>query len=401
MSDKPASKTVALVRCDDYERETVYRAVKQAIGLIGGLEAFVSPGQNVFLKFNLLQGAAPERCVNTHPEVVRAVARLLKEYGCSVVMGDSPGSGQAYTAAVLKKNYEAAGYDAVSRELGIPLNEDTAYRDLPAPDGTTVKRFSVIAPALDADAVFVVSKAKTHTLTALTGAAKNMFGVIPGFEKPFYHGKMPQRDDFCRMIVDLNEAVGPRLQVMDAVMAMEGDGPHTGTPRKIGAVLASGDYTAIDVVTARLMAFDPAGIGTIRAAAERGFVREDSSDIAVLGDDPSALVVRDFRHPSTFPGTETGSGRSWSFRPVIAGLFFGLAKTCPPWPRIDPGKCTGCMKCVRSCPKKTISVVSKRPEIGYARCIRCYCCHEMCDNHAISLKRSPAGRIIAMILGRP
>ena len=398
MSDRAGNKTVALVRCDDYEREKVYLAVKRSIGLIGGPGAFLSPGQKVFLKFNLLQGSAPDTCVTTHPAVVYAVARLLKEHGCSVVMGDSPGSGQAYNEKVLRKNYAAAGYDAVSRDLGIPLNYDTGSCDLPAPDGRMVKRFSVIAPVLDADAVVVVSKAKTHTLTWLSAAAKNLFGVIPGFEKPFYHGKMPGRDDFCSMIVDLNEAVRPRLQVVDAIMAMEGDGPHSGTPRKIGAVLASGDYTAIDVVTARLMAYEPLRIGTIREAVARGLVREDFGDIDILGDDLSSLVVPDLKHPSTFLGSGgTGSGAG-SLRSLLVGALFSLARTYPPWPRIQIGKCTGCLKCVRSCPKKTITVTENRPVIGYRECIRCYCCHEMCDSNAISLERSLAGKVIAALM---
>jgi len=398
MGDGAEQKTVALVRCDDYDGENVYLAVKEAIDLIGGPGTFVSPGRKVFLKFNLLQGSAPGTCVTTHPAVVHAVARILKEHGCSIVMGDSPGSGQAYTEKVLRKNYAAAGYDTVSRDLGIPLNYDTGSCELPAPEGRMVKRFLVIAPVLDADAVVVVSKAKTHTLTWLSAAAKNLFGVIPGFEKPFYHGKMPDRDDFCSMIVDLNEAVRPKLQIVDAIMAMEGDGPHSGTPRKIGAVLASGDYTAIDVITARLMAYDPGQIGTIRAAAGRGLVREDFGDVVVVGDDLSSLVVPDLKHPSTFLGSGGTGGAAGSLRSLLVGFLFALARTYPPWPRIRRDQCTGCLKCVRSCPKKTITVEEKRPVIGYRSCIRCYCCHEMCDSHAISLERGLAGKVIAALM---
>ena len=313
-------------------------------------------------------------------------------------MGDSPGSGQTYNEKVLRKNYEAAGYDAISQELGIPLNYDTGYREVPAPDGRMVKRFSIIAPVLDADAIVVVSKAKTHSLTYISGAAKNLFGVIPGFEKPFYHAKMPEREDFCRMIVDLNEVVKPKLQVMDAVMAMEGDGPHTGTPRKIAAIMASGDYTAIDVLMARLMSFDPMQIGTIKAAVERGLIREDLSDIAALGDDPSSLIIPDFKHPSTYSGSDGKSGKPRLVQRIVMATFSIIARTYLPWPVIQTGRCISCMLCVRSCPKQTISVVNKKPKIGYKNCIRCYCCHEMCDSHAISLQRSAAGKIIAKVM---
>lgn len=396
--DTTENKTVSLVRCDDYSREHAFLAVKQSIELLGGLDRFVSPGQRVFLKFNLLLGSPPGKCVTTHPEIVYSVARLLKEYGCDVVMGDSPGSGQPYTEAVLKKNYRASGFDCISGDLNIPLNYDTGSQEIPAPDGTMVKRFRIINPALDADAIVVVSKAKTHTLTFMSAAAKNLFGVIPGYEKPFYHGKMPDRDDFCRMIVDLNETIRPTLQITDAIMAMEGDGPHAGTPRKIGAILASGNYTAIDVITARLMAFDPMQVGTIRAACERGLVREDFTDISVLGEDSSTFVVPDFKHPSTYLSQEGKRGRANAIRRMFYGLIFKIAGAYPPWPRIHADRCTGCMSCVRSCPKETISTVGKKPRIDYRNCIRCYCCHEMCDSTAISLERGLAGKIIAIVM---
>jgi len=399
MDDRTGEKLVSLVKCDDYGREKVYNAVKQSIDLIGGIERFISPGQRIFLKFNLLIGAAPEKGVTTHPEVVHAVARILKEYGCSVIMGDSPGSGLPYTEKVLKKHYAIAGYFPVSEELNIPLNYDTGYREVPAPSGKMVKRFSIISPLLDADAVVVVSKAKTHTLTFLSGAAKNLFGIIPGFEKPMYHGKMPSSDDFCNVIIDLNDLIRPKLQIMDAVTGMEGDGPHTGNPRRIGAILASADQNAIDVITARLMAFDPMQIGTIKGAVQRGYLMEDLSDVVVVGDDPEALIVRDFQHPSTYTGLSRAGSRP-GIKGKIVSIMMSLLRQYAPWPKIDTKKCIGCMKCVRSCPKETILVHGKKPEIIYSNCIRCYCCHEMCDSHAISLKRNLPGKILALLVRR-
>jgi Pyruvate/2-oxoacid:ferredoxin oxidoreductase delta subunit len=247
--------------------------------------------------------------------------------------------------------------------------------------------------------VIVVSKAKTHMLTYLSGAAKNLFGVIPGFEKPAYHAKMPSPDDFSGMIADLNDQVRPALQIMDAVTGMEGDGPHTGTPRKIGAIMASGDWNAIDVVTARLMAIDPMQVGTIRTAVNRGLLQEDMSDLEVVGDEPGPLVVKDYQHPSTYTGMSGGIRRS-GIRGMIINLMFSLLRQYTPWPRIDRKKCIACMKCVRSCPKETIFVQEKRPVITYSNCIRCYCCHEMCDSHAISLERNLPGKVIALLAGR-
>lgn len=399
MNTNTGEKSVSVVRCNDYTREEVYSAVKRSVDLIGGIGTFVAPGQRVFLKFNLLQGSAPDTCVTTNPEIVYAVARLLKEYNCSVIMGDSPGSGLPYTEKVLRKHYADAGYEAISKELDIPLNYDTRYREVSAPDGKMVKRFTIIAPILDSDAVVVVSKAKTHIFTYLSGGAKNLFGVIPGFEKPMYHGKMPSTDDFCEMITDLNDLIRPRLQVMDAVMGMEGDGPHTGIPRKIGAVMASADSNAIDVVTARLMSIDPLQVGTIKSAVKRGYIREDLSDIQILGDDPKPLIITDYLHPSTYTGISNRVG-STGIREIMLGIGLTLLKQYTPWPIIDNSKCTACMKCVRSCPKETITREGTKPAINYSKCIRCYCCHEMCDSHAITLQRTIIGKVIALLVSR-
>ncbi len=388
-------KTVSVVKCEDYGRERAYEAVKRSIELLGGLGQFVSPGKKVFLKFNLLCGAAPETCISTHPDVVYAVARLLKEHGCSVIMGDSPGSGLPYTANVLKKAYATSGYDKVSEELGIPLNYDTGFESVPAPEGRVMKRFSIIKPAMEADAIVIVSKAKTHSLTNLSGAAKNIFGVIPGLDKPTYHANFQSADDFSRVMIDLNELAKPRLQVMDAIMAMEGDGPHSGTPRKIGAVLASGDYSAIDVATARLMSIDPHNVTTICAAIERGCLKDDLSDVAVVGDSLESLIVKDFKGPSTFSGASNSKPRSRSMGLAIVGA---MIKETALRPHILKDRCIGCMKCMRSCPMKAITAVNKKPSIDYKKCIKCYCCHEMCDEHAIELDRSLKGKIFLSIL---
>ena len=98
-------KTVSVVRRDDYDCGKTCTAVRRAIDLAWSIGACVLSGQKVFLKYNLLQGPAPETCVTTNPEVVYAVAKLLKDYGCDVLLGDSPGSGSRYTENNLLKAF--------------------------------------------------------------------------------------------------------------------------------------------------------------------------------------------------------------------------------------------------------------------------------------------------------
>lgn len=385
---------MAIVGCDDYERTKVTAAVRRSIDLIGGLDRFVKKGQRVLVKPNLLHGAAPEKCVTTHPEVVHAVAKLLKDFGCEVVIADSPGAGTFYTPSNLRKAYAASGWDKVADELGVELNYGTGYREVPNPEGKLLKRFLIVDPAMEADLIVVVSKAKTHVLTTMTGAAKNLFGVIPSIEKPALHSRFQSVAEFSDMIVDLNQLVRPGLQVMDAVMGMEGDGPHTGDPRRIGVILASADSTALDMVAARLMSFAPMEVGTIASAVSRGLVQEDMSDIELVGDPLESYVVKDFKRPRTM-SSEKGFGQK-----RLASVALSLVKAYSLKPLIGRERCTGCGQCVRICPRHCISMRNGKARIDAGRCIRCYCCHEMCDSKAISLQRSMGGRAMARLVER-
>lgn len=395
MNDSKGMKKVAVVKCEDYERGLVERSVRRAIDMLGGIGAFVSSGQKVLVKFNLLQGAGPEKCVTTHPEVVYALAKLLKEHGCEVLLGDSPGSGIPYNVDNLRKAYASSGFDRIAEDLGVQLNYDVEYRDVPAPNSKTMKMFPIINPVLDCDAVVVVSKVKTHASMFLSGAAKNIFGVIPGLEKPTYHARLQDPQSFARMLIDLNDVVKPKLQIMDAVIGMEGDGPFAGDPRKIGAILASEDYSATDVVVCRLIAVDPIYTPTIAAAVERGYLQEDLSDVSVIGDSLEGLIVKDFKRPSTYSIPRHRRDPSSPLAKMIALAFEYTLR-----PLIHKDFCVCCLKCVQSCPVKTISVIDNKPVIDYTKCIRCYCCHEMCDSKAISLERKEgAGHELAQLMG--
>lgn len=391
---QPAGRdaTVAIVRCDEYMPDEVDAAVRRAVDLLGGIEKFVTPGERVLLKPNLLQGQEPERCVTTHPTVVAAVVRLLVERGCRVVIGDSPGAGIAYNEANLRRAYARSGFAAVAEETGVALNYDTSYQTVSYPSGEVMKQFSIITPAVDADAIVVVSKAKTHMWTRMTGAAKNLFGLIPGLEKPVFHFRFRDEYAFGRMIVDLNECMRPRLQVVDAVMAMEGDGPQSGSPRKIGVILAGSDSSAVDTVLARLIGMEPLEIGSIRSAVERGLI--DPAAVRTVGDDPKDFAVPDFRKPSTYAGGGTGI-----WRRVVLAFVQRFGKTYAPRPAVIAQACIGCRKCERICPVHAITVAEGKATIDLARCIRCYCCHEMCTEHAVALSRSLTGRLLARLLG--
>lgn len=384
----PCDKTVAIVGCRSYAREEVSSSVGRAIDLLGGLERFVEKGQRVLVKPNLLQGAAPARCVTTHPEVIFGVAKHLRDFGCQVVIADSPGGGTLYTEGALRRAYSASGWDKVAEELGVELNLGTGYKEVAAHQGKALKRFLIIDPALEADAIVSVPKAKTHVLTTMTGAAKNLFGAIPSLEKPAMHSRFQSVADFSEMIVDLNELLRPKLQIMDAIMGMEGDGPNSGEPRRIGVILASPDYSALDSVAARLMSLEPIDVGTFAAAAGRGLIAHDASDVRLVGDAFEDFVVKDFKRPRTLSKEKGFAQKRLSYKVV------SLAKAYSLKPVVNRERCTGCGQCARICPRKSIVMRGDKARINSGHCIRCYCCHEMCDARAIELKRSLGGRAI-------
>ena len=384
--------TVAVVGCGGYDQDEVDAAVGRAVDILGGMGRFIAPGGTVLLKPNLLQGQDPERCVTTHPAIVAAVARLIAAQGCRVVIGDSPGAGIIYSEGSLRRAYARAGYAVVAEETGATLNYDTGYRTVSYPEGEVMKQFSIINPAIEADAIVVVSKAKTHMWTRMTGATKNLFGLIPGLEKPTFHFRFQDEYAFGKMLVDLNECMKPRLQIVDAVMAMEGDGPQAGSPRKIGVILAGNNPAAVDTVLARLIGMDPLEIGCIRSAAERGLI--DPVTVRTVGDDPADFMVPDFQKPSTYAGGRIGIRR----RMVLSvaqrfGSIYALR------PDVIEEACIGCGKCERICPMRAVTIVAGRATIDLSRCIRCYCCHEMCTEHAIALSRGISGRLLARLLG--
>jgi Pyruvate/2-oxoacid:ferredoxin oxidoreductase delta subunit len=212
-------------------------------------------------------------------------------------------------------------------------------------------------------------------------------------EKATFHGRLPDPKDFAAMFVDLNQLLKPRLQVMDGIIGMEGDGPYSGTPRRVGAVLASSSFSALDVVAARLIHMAPERIPTVQVAQGRGLLPEDLDRIEVMGGKVENLQVTDFRMPSTYRKGRGGLKR-------IERRLLSLTRVYALRPVIVKEACTNCGRCVRACPKGAIKSRSGKARVNHRYCICCYTCHEMCTSHAIRLERSLTGRTVAKLVER-
>ena len=238
---------VALIKCATYDNAQVYEAVKVGVGLLGGVSSFTHEGENILIKPNALIGTNPKKCVCTHPSVFRAIVKLLKETSLTLSYGDSSGFGRCQT------NMKRGGFKQVADDLGIRMADFDKGKSVMHNQALLNRNFIIANGVLESDGLVSLSKLKTHGLTRLTGAIKNQFGCIPGFHKVQFHIKMADPYKFATMLVDLNTFIKPRLYIMDGIMAMEGNGPQSGTPKKLGVLLLSSDPIALDAVSCKLI----------------------------------------------------------------------------------------------------------------------------------------------------
>ena len=376
------SNKVYVVRCPDYE--SAEEKLRELFEMMGGINRFAAPGENIILKVNLLRAAKPEEAVSTHPAVAGGVARIAKEAGSVPVIADSPGAGSKYDQKTLKKVYAICGMDKAAEGAGVEVNLDTSYQAVSYPEGSLIKHFEIIDPIIKADGVFNLCKLKTHLFTRITGAVKNSFGVIPGLTKPGYHAKLHDTGRFANMLLDLDRYVSPRISIMDAVVAMEGEGPGAGDPRRIGLLLASESALALDVVASEIIGLPREKNPILLEAEKKDYYPNHISEVEVLGAELLEIKVSDFKFPATMlEGDGLGPMAWWerAFKPIIKP---GMSVK----PRVIKDQCVACGACHEACPMNAITIVDEEyAKIDDKECIRCYCCHEMCPNDAVELRR--------------
>lgn len=368
---------VFLSRCPGYELERLEELVGELFCGLGVYEE-LKPGMLAVVKPNLVIKAKPEEAVTTHPNLVAAVGRCLKKAGARVLIAESPGG--PYTPAVMKSIFAACGYPELAKREGFELYTACKSREVSLPDGKRCRRMTVLEPFLDGDYIVNLAKLKTHCMLDMSGAVKNLFGAVPGLMKPELHCRFPEREAFAEMIVDLCELIRPQLSVIDAVEAMQGNGPTGGEKRFVGALVASKSPYAADLAAASLIGFSPMELPLLRNAADRGLCPQSLAELDMRGGAPlEALRVPDFKR------AESSSTDFLMRLPAFLRPF--AKKVTTPAPKIRTKDCVGCGKCAESCPRHTIRIREKKAEIHYQECIRCFCCHEMCPKRAIDIRR--------------
>jgi len=336
--------------------------IESLLNPLGGIQTYVSRGDRVLLKTNLLVPSVPEKAVVTHPAVIKVVAQTVLKSGGIPFIGDSPSG--PFTKRRLEKAYEKSGLKAVASSLGIELNYDTRVKKLSIPDGKKLKNTPVCTFVLDADKVIAFPKIKTHSFMIMTLATKIMFGAIPGLTKAKYHSLFLKKSAFAGMLLDVLSIRPPDLFIMDGIVGMQGDGPGAGEPVNIGVLLASDHAVAMDLAVCDLLGIEPVGVPILRQAKIRHLW---PNEITYPLLSPKDVRYHDFLLPSTADYLLTGK------------------KTPNRYP-VPSDKCTACRECVETCPKDAIRIINNKAYVDYSRCIRCYCCAEICSHKAIELK---------------
>ena len=344
----------------DYDR--LEAAVEQAI------DAYAPPleGRSVLLKPNILGAMTPDKHVNTHPSLVRAViAALARRRPGRIMLGDNSGMrayGSLEHAARIAGILDVAGKHYVNFGASpVPVKVDSLF----------AKELVFSREVLEADVLVSLPKMKTHVATGITGAVKNTFGHLVGGEKTRLHREAAGAENFARAVVDVFQVRKPDLVIMDAVHAMEGQGPSGGRPREVGRILASDNAVALDAVMAAMMGLRPRDVPTLRIAQERGLGPADLAAIDVSG---PFRVVPKFK----VPGISMGLGA------LAARIAASVLVTRPV---VKRQKCVKCASCAKACPVQAITMTESGPVIDPVKCILCFCCHEMCRYEAMDLAR--------------
>ncbi len=281
--------TVSLLAATSYEPIALRESIEALLAPLGGMAAFVKPGQRVLLKPNLLTGARPTKECVTRPEIVECVAQLVQEAGGQPFFGDSPAFGSAM--GVAKNN----GYLPMMERVGLPVVEFHGQRY-----GTESENFDTLLlskEAMNADVVINLPKVKSHVQLTMTLGVKNLFGCVPGKMKAWWHmsaGK--DANKFGEMLVATAKAIDPDLTIVDGIIGHEGNGPSNGEPRALGVLGASANVFALDAAMLELLNVDASLVPTATAAQRLGYAPK-LAEIEFPLSRPADLQFADWKLP--------------------------------------------------------------------------------------------------------
>jgi uncharacterized protein (DUF362 family)/NAD-dependent dihydropyrimidine dehydrogenase PreA subunit len=380
---------VALLECPSYNVDLIEQKLRAGLELLGGetfLRRLIPAGSSVLLKPNQLSVEAPGSLVVTHHAVFEAVVRIVRDYSEKLSYGDSPGFGDSRRAV------EKSGLAEVAGRYGVQFQDFKESLHVKCEQALLCKSWEIARAPYQADVLITLPRLKTHGLAFMTGAIKNQFGCVPGFQKAAWHTRMADPRNFSRMLLDLNTAVGTRFAILDGITAMQGNGPRNGNPFQLNALLLGPSLSAVDSVAARLIGYsDPLDVPVLKEAHENRWGAVLPQEIEVLGESIERLKATHFK---LVRGASDSSNRMFALMgPLLRGAMV-------PEPGLRQDKCIGCRRCFDVCPvkPKVITMLEKdgktTPRWNMDNCIRCFCCQELCPEGAIELRYRGIGKLL-------
>ncbi len=370
---------VVVLRCENYDLHEIYPQIKWGIEQLGGIESIIPRGSKVLLKPNLVVGIDKDKAATTHPVIFEAVLKYMKEANYDVFYGDSPGIGNPTKVA------QKCGIKEVADRYTTPIGDFVDGKEITI-EGHATNKLDIVNAVFEADAIINLPKMKSHALQRITGAVKNPFGTVVGFNKAKMHGRFQNAYNFAEMLIDLDLYLNINLHIMDGIVAMEGNGPRNGEPTPMNAILISTDPVALDTVFCNMIDLDPKKLPTLIYGQEYGLGSYEN--IEIIGEDVNSFLNTEF----DIPRNKVNHTERSKFQLV--------SKYILRRPYIKEEICKKCGICVDVCPleEKAINFKngdkSKPPKYDYSKCIRCYCCQEMCPYKVIRTKTPFVGKVI-------
>ncbi|MDR1952416.1 MAG: DUF362 domain-containing protein [Elusimicrobiota bacterium] len=363
---------ISVVKCNDYSK--AQDAVERAVELIGGISSFIKPGEKILIKPNLLAPRDPKEAVTTHPEIVRAVIKLVKKAKAIPIVGDSPGG----SIRDIKNLWRITGMINVCDDEGAELIQFEAAGAQSIDIGDkNIRKVTFSKAVLDCDGIINIPKLKTHSLMSYTGGIKNFYGCIPGLLKVEYHKYTSKIRDFSTLLANIYKFLEPKIRfsLIDAVIAMDGTGPSGGNIKELDFIAASHDTAALDAYILNALNYN---ISKYYLFKKLKISKHDVSKFEIAGDNINDLIFSGFEFPRT---------RILDKLPKSLVIFLG--KFLWIQPEINESVCRKCLVCGKSCPVKAIYINKFNfPSVDRSKCISCFCCHEMCPYKAIDFKKS-------------
>jgi len=359
---------VIVRRVDDYNEEAIREVLIENRDFI---LKDLKPKDKVLVKPNFLSSNPPERAVTTHPTFIKTFVKFLLENDLSVYLGDIPGR-----AMGIQKLKELSGVSELEGE-NLKIEDLGVYGFRKARESVNGIVINLPNILWDVKKIFNLPKMKTHSLTFISGATKNLFGLTPRKDRLLIHS-ISDPILFSKILIDINKYLPiPQTIVMDGILGMEGDGPSFGNPVWFKSVIISDDPICADLIMSKIMNFDISEIPLFKNEVDLNYELDGKiEDLIKKAEKPKTYII-------------SGKGTS-----KIASLVYKyLGDYLQPKPYVDKTKCIKCGVCASKCAGKAITL-DPYPKFDREKCVLCYCCHELCPQGAIYLKRSIISKIV-------